>query len=422
METLRTTNHAIHNCSLILACTLVSLILVCCAGAIAWPQGDNGAISARARALHKKAIVFDTHVDTTQRLIVKGFDMSARHIDGHLDLPRMRDGGLDAVFFAIWTAGTHPGSEALKGALVQIDAVREAVSANPGELVLATTADGVRRAHKNGKIAILLGLEGGHMIADDLRVLRILESIGIRYLTLTHMVSTNWADSSGDKSAHRGLTDFGRQVILELNRLGMMVDISHASDKTFDDVLAVSKAPVIASHSSMRAIADHLRNLTDHMLRSLAAKGGVVQINYHTEYLSQALLDAERSMDLEFQEFESKIQKKCGDDELCSIDEWERFRMQLTAEGKLPEVPFDKIIEHIDHAVKVAGIDHVGLGSDFDGAWMPKGMEDVSKLQQITEALLRKGYSDDAITKILGGNILRVMEDVERVAKGLRTR
>jgi membrane dipeptidase len=202
----------------------------------------------------------------------------------------------------------------------------------------------------------------------------------------------------------------------------MMVDISHASDKTFDDVLEVSKAPVIASHSSMRAIADHPRNLTDDMLRSLAAKGGVVQINYHTEYLSQALLDAERSMDVVFQEFESKIQKKCGDDELCNIDEWERFRMQFTAEGKLPEVSWDRIIEHIDHAVTVAGIDHVGIGSDFDGAWMPKGMEDVSKLPQITDALLRKGYSDDAIAKILGGNILRVLEDVERVAKGLRTR
>jgi membrane dipeptidase len=298
--------------------------------------------------------------------------------------------------------------------------LREAVRARPGDLVLATTADEVRRAHKGGKIAILLGVEGGHMMADDLGVLRILASLGMRYLTLTHTNSTKWADSSGEKNANSGLTDFGRQVIAELNRLGVMVDISHVSDKTFDDVLAISKAPVIASHSSMRAIANHPRNLTDDMLLRLAAKGGVVQINFHTEYLSQALLDAERPLDSVFQQFERQLQKKCGDDELCCIDESERFRIKLTAEGKLPEVSWDKIIEHIDHAVKVAGIDHVGLGSDFDGAWMPKGMEDVSKLPQITEALIRKGYSDKAIMKILGGNILRIMARVEQVGQDLR--
>jgi membrane dipeptidase len=248
------------------------LVLAFLASGVASPQGNDGALSAHARSLHKKAIVIDTHVDTTQRLIVKGFNLSSRHAEGHLDLPRMREGGLGAVFFAIWTTGTRPAPEALKSALAQLDAVRETIRANPKDLVFATTADEVRRAHKNGEIAILLDLEGGHMIAEDLGVLRIFASLGIRCFTLTHMVSTNWAGSSGDTNASRGLSDFGRQVIAEANHLGVMVDVSHVSDRTFDDVLAVSQAPVIASHSSMRTIAGHPRNLTDDMLRRLAAK------------------------------------------------------------------------------------------------------------------------------------------------------
>jgi membrane dipeptidase len=413
--------HVLQTSAFTLAAASAAIVLVCCVWVmVASSGGEEVAVSTRARALHKSAIVVDTHADTTLRLITSGFDLSTRNTEGHLDVPRMRDGGLDAVFFSIWTKGTRPGPEALKGALVQIDAVREAVRAGRGDLVLATTAGEVRRAHAGGKIAILLGVEGGHMIADNLGVLHILASLGMRYLTLTHSYNTGWADSSGDKPAHSGLTDFGRKVVAELNRLGVMVDISHVSDKTFDDVLAISRAPVIASHSSMRAIADHPRNLTDDMLRRLAAQGGVVQINYHTEFLSQPLLDAERPMAKAIEEFERQIQTKCGDDELCGIVEWERFRTQLTAEGKLPEVSWEKIVEHIDHAVRIAGADHVGLGSDFDGAWMPRGMEDASKLPQITEALLRKGYSDADVLKILGGNVLRVMERVEQVARTLR--
>jgi acyl-homoserine-lactone acylase len=379
--------------------------------------GDDLTVSPRARTLHQGAIVVDTHADTTQRL--PGFDLSARHADGHLDIPRMRQGGLDAVFFSIWTTGTRPGAEALEHAIVQIDAVREAVRSRPRDLVLATTAGEIRRAHADGRIAVLLGVEGGHMIADDLGVLRILASLGMRYLTLTHTKNTSWADSSGDKPAHGGLTVFGRKVVAELNRQGVMIDISHVSDKTFDDVLEISLAPVIASHSSMRAIANHPRNMTDDMLRRLASQGGVVQINYHTEFLSQPLLDAERALGKAFEELDRQVQAKCGEDELCGIAEWERLQAQLTAEGKLPKVSWEQIIEHIDHAVKVAGADHVGLGSDFDGAWMPRGMEDASKLPQITEALLRSGYSDEDVRKILGGNLLRVTEQVERAARDL---
>ena len=226
-------------------------------------------VSARAKQVHDRAIVIDTHDDTTQRLIhEKGFNIAARNKDGNIDIPRMRDGGLDALFFSIWMAGDVTGPTAVKQALDQIDAVREAVRTHPNDLVLATTAAEIRRAVADKKIAALMGMEGGHMIDSDLGLLRIYAALGVRYLTLTHSINTPWADSSGDKPAHDGLTPFGKDVVRELNRLGMMVDISHVADKTFFDALEVTKAPVIASDSSARAIANAPRNMTDDMLRA----------------------------------------------------------------------------------------------------------------------------------------------------------
>lgn len=280
--------------SVIARSMVVPVLLATCVPALGGsPRGDRQASSSHGRALHQRAIVIDTHVDTTQRLLVPGFDLLTRHVDGHLDVPRMRQGGLDAVFFSIWTQGTRPGPDALKSGLVQIDAVRQVVQSSPRDLVLATTAGEIRRAHAEGRIAMLLGVEGGHMIADELGVLRVLASLGVRYLTLTHATNTTWADSSSDKPRHGGLTVFGRKVVAEANRLGVMIDISHVSDETFKDVLKTSRAPVIASHSSMRALAKHPRNISDDMLGRLASLGGVVQINFHTEFLSQPLLDAE---------------------------------------------------------------------------------------------------------------------------------
>jgi len=264
------------------------------------------------------------------------------------------------------------------------------------------------------KIAVLMGMEGGHMIDNDLGLLRLYATLGVRYLTLTHSLNTTWADSSGDKPTHDGLTPFGKDVVRELNRLGIMVDISHVADKTFFDALEVTKAPVIASHSSCRAISNAPRNMTDDMLRALSKNGGVVMINYNAGFLSEEYRAAKRSPELN-----ARIQtvtKQCGENEACSIRESERINQEAMTKGDLPKVTWEKIIEHIDHAVKVAGIDHVGLGSDFDGAVMPLGMEDVSMLPRITDALLKKGYSEKDIQKILGGNILRVMEDVERIA------
>jgi membrane dipeptidase len=397
-------------------------VSLCWAFAIAVPlvavtSSEQFPISQKARDLHFKSIVVDTHDDTTQRLLDPKFDLGARHTDGDIDIPRMREGGLGAIFFSIWIPGTITGQPAVDRALTQIKLVREQVPLHPNDLVLATTAEEVRRAHASAKIAVLMGVEGGHMINSDLAVLRNFASLGVRYMTLTHTVNDEWADSSTDKPAHNGLTDFGKQVIREMNRLGMMVDISHVADKTFYDVLAVTSAPVIASHSSCRALCDAPRNMTDQMIKDLAANGGVIQINYHVGFLSQEFRNASQANPEIGKGIEAEVKKRCGDDLGCQLLEDEKLTREAVAQGKLPRVEWTKIIDQIDHAVKLVGADHVGLGSDFDGANMPYGMEDASHLPQITDALLKKGYSESDVEKILGGNTLRVMEQVEAVSK-----
>jgi membrane dipeptidase len=397
--------------------------LVCCA-ALALPtlvlsqssrSGQADGVSPRAKQVHDRAIVVDTHADTTQRLFFeKTFDIAARNKNGNIDIPRMREGGLDAVFFSIWVPSDVTGPPAVKRAFDLIDAAREAARLHPNDLTLATTAAEVRSAVKAGRIAALMGMEGGHMIDDDMRLLRIYAALGVRYMTLTHFKNNNWADSSTDQPAHNGLTAFGKDVVREMNRLGMMVDISHVADKTFYDVLALTTAPVIASHSSSRVIANHPRNMTDDMLRALAKNGGVVMINYHAAFLSEEFRVASEKKSGNVVASMAAMSKKCGGNEACTTLEGERIDHEAMQSGTLPKVGWEKIIEHIDHAVKVAGADHVGLGSDFDGATMPLGMEDASKLPKITDALLKKGYSEAEVEKILGGNILRVMEQVER--------
>src|SRR5256884_6963285 len=376
-------------------------------------------VSEKAKKLTHSAIVVDTHDDTTQRLLDPKFDLGVRHSDGSIDIPRMKEGGLDGIFFSIWVSGKVTGPEAVKRATAQIDAVREQVRKHPNDMVLATTAAEVRAAKKQGKIAALMGVEGGHMINSDLGVLRTYASLGVRYMTLTHSGNDEWADSSTDKAVHNGLTDFGKEVVREMNRLGIMVDISHVSDKTFYDTLETSKAPLFASHSSCRAICDAPRNMTDQMMMDLAAKGGVVQINYHVGFLSQEFRDAEKANPELNKAISAEVMRRCGDNEGCQLIEGDRITREYVEQGKLPRVEFSKIIEHIEHAVRVAGIDHVGLGSDFDGANMPYGMEDATKLPKLTEALLQKGYSEGDVRKILGENTLRVMTEVERISREL---
>ncbi len=375
-------------------------------------------ISPRARALHFRSLVIDTHDDTTQRLLDLKFDIGVRHSDGHVDIPRMREGGLGGIFFSIWIPGTVTGPEAVQRALDQINAVRQMVATHPKDLALATTADEVRHAHAEGKIAVLMGIEGGHMINDDLANIDNFAGLGVRYMTLTHFINTDWADSSTDKPVHNGLTDFGKQVVREMNRAGMMVDISHVADKTFYDALDVSQAPLIASHSSCRALCNAPRDMTDDMIKALAAKGGVIQINYHVGFISQQFRDAENANPELDKEIEAETKKRCAEnDEACSTVEGEKVLREYVAQGKLPRVDWTLIIDHIDHAVKLVGADHVGLGSDFDGANMPYGMDDVSHLPQITDALLKKGYSEDDIQKILGGNTLRVLQAAQTTAQ-----
>jgi len=357
------------------------------------PKKAAESSAARAARIHKEAIVVDTHIDTTMMLGREGWDFMVRHqpVKGedsnHVDLPRAREGGLDAAFFSIYMPGTITGPDAVKRSLLLIDHVRSLAEQHPNEIVLATTAAEVRAAHKAGKFAALMGMEGGHMIDDSLAVLRDYQRLGVRYLTLSHSVNTNWSDSSGDTPKHNGLTDFGKDVVRELNRLGMLVDISHVSDKTFWDALETSKAPLVASHSSLRSISGHPRNMTDDMIRALGGKGGVIMINYSRSFLSDELYQA---------------------------------GLKNVPPAQRPTVSWEKIVEHIDHAAKLVGATHVGLGSDFDGTTVPDGMDDVSMLPKITAALLDKGYSEQDVKNILGENILRLLEKVDAVGKEIR--
>jgi membrane dipeptidase len=374
------------------------------------------ALAARARALHFSSIVVDTHVDTTQRLLDPRFNLAVRDVRGSVDIPRLREGGVSAIFFASWIPSRVTGPTAVHRATQQIAAVRSQIEKHPKDLTLATTAEEIRAAHQAKKIAILLGIEGGQMINSDLHALQKFAALGVRYMTLTHSGNVEWADSSGDIAKHNGLTSFGKEVVHEMNRLGMMVDVSHVSDKTFHDVLAVSRAPLIASHSSCRALCDAPRNMSDEMIKALAGKGGVIQINFHVAFLSQKFRDAERRNPQINKTIEQEVANICHGDEACELLEGDRLTRQYVEQGELPRVDWREIIEHIDHAVKLVGVDHVGIGSDFDGANMPYGMENAAQLPKITEALLAKGYSEGDVQKILGENTLRLMTDVARVS------
>jgi len=393
-------------------------LFLLCSLWIAPANGDE--IAERARRLHFSSIVLDTHDDTTQRFFSKDYDLAKRNPDGSVDIPRMKEGGMNAIFFSIWIDGRIMGPPAIQKALDQIDAVHENVRRNSKDMMFCRTADDVRRAHAQGKIAALMGVEGGHMLGNDIRMVRIFGDLGVRYITLSHFYNDEWADSSTDKPAHNGLTDYGKDIVREMNRQGIMVDISHVSDKTFYDALSVSKAPLIASHSSCRALCNHVRDMSDDMIKALAAKGGVIQINYEMSFIDQAYKDASDKLSGGVVRIFDQVKKECGDDEACIGKRMTEIQQKAVAEGKLPHVSWERIIDHIDHVVKLVGADHVGLGSDFDGASMPEGMEDASKLPKITESLMRDGYSDDDIRKILGGNMLRVMEQNEKVSRELQ--
>jgi membrane dipeptidase len=313
------------------------------------------------------------------------------------------------------------GGAATKRAQDLLDAAVRQVEVHGSDLALCASPSEIRAARAAKKIAVLLGVEGGHAINNDLAILREFYARGVRYMTLTHDAATEWADSSNAPVRHNGLTDFGREVIGEMNRLGMMVDVSHVSDATFYDVLETSRTPVIASHSCCRALCDAPRNLDDSMIRRLAAAGGVVHIAFHASFLSQEYATVYRSLSAETTARKQEVKQKFGENEARVLMEGQRWSDGAIRAGKLPQVNWEKIVDHVDHVARVAGAEHVGIGSDFDGAFMPEGMEDASKLPRITEGLLKRGYGEADMQKILGENTMRVMAEVEQTGTELNT-
>lgn len=344
----------------------------------------------QVRQVHQSAVLIDAHNDVTSGTL-RGLDIGQARKSGHTDLPRLRQGGVGAVFFAAYVAASFDKkNQSTHRVLEMIDTIRhDIVDRYPKDLALALTADDIERIRRDGKIAALIGIEGGHAIEDSLRILRACYLLGARYMTLTHSNSNSWADSSGSRPRHGGLTAFGREVVAEMNRLGMLVDISHVADTTFWQVLETSRAPVIASHSSCRALSPIARNMTDHMIRALARQGGVIAINFGCEFLSP---------------------------ESAAASPY--FTPSVKEKKAVPRATLADAVAHIDHVVRLAGVDAVGIGSDFDGVeCTPIGLDDVSKFPNLTRALLEKGYTAEEIRKIYGGNLLRVMREAERVAR-----
>jgi membrane dipeptidase len=391
---------------------------------------SDAAISPKARALHDSALIVDTHADTPQRFLDENFDIGSTDPKdvGHISLDKIRRGNLGAEFFSIWVDPETNEGHFARHTFDLIDSVYEQAARHPDRMVMAFSVADIERAHKEHKLAALMGIEGGHSIENDMHLLRDYYRLGVRYMTLSWSNTNEWADSSGDINDpkvqhHNGLTDFGKQVVLEMNRLGMMVDISHVADKTFWDTIATTKAPVIASHSSARALTNAPRNMTDDMLRAVAKNGGVIQVNFFSGFLDE---DYRKALEAQSKDQAAAIQKYIDSlkAEGKPVNYIEVNRIQREWMAKIPRPPFKALIDHIDHIAKVAGIDHVGLGSDFDGVSgaTPAGMDSAADLPKITQALLDRGYRADDIRKILGGNILRVFRQVEIVSREMQAR
>lgn len=383
------------------------------AAAAADPGSPADTTSDEARRIHREAIVVDGHNDLPWRIRQQAaldatrMGIGTGRADGHTDIPRLREGGVDVQFWAAYVEADYIGAGATAVALEQIDLIKRLAAAYPADLEMAYSTADIERIVAEGKIASLIGIEGGHAISNSLPVLRELYRAGARYMTLTHSKTLAWADAAGDTAAHGGLTAFGREVVREMNRLGMLVDLSHVTAEAMRDALATAEAPVIFSHSSARAIADHPRNVPDDVLRLVAENGGVVMVNFFSGFIVPE--SALRIQEI-FQE-QQRLREEHPDDEA--------FREAFTAWMFENIVPGDVglVADHIEHIIRVAGIDHVGLGSDFDGiSVVPRGLEDVSKFPEITAVLLQRGYTEADVGKILGGNLLRVFRETEEAA------
>ena len=410
------------------SCALLGLLLTCFC---LFAQTDITKISPEARRIHDSAIVIDTHADTPQRFIDEHFDIGTvtPTSQGNVDLQKARQGNLGAEFFSIWVDPQTSAGHYTQRALDLIDSVYQQAARHPDQMVMAFSAEDIVRARSgpHKRLAALMGVEGGHAIEGDIRVLRDFYRLGARYMTLTWSNTNELGDSSGDINDpkvqhHNGLTSFGKEVVLEMNRLGMMVDISHVADKTFWDAIAVTKAPVIASHSSARALVNAPRDMTDDMLRAVAKNGGVVDVNFYSAFDDENFRKQEaaqhKQVEAATQQYIAR-QKAAG--KPVSYMEVDHIQREYLA--KIPRPPLKSLIDQIDHIAKVAGIDHVGLGSDFDGVSgaLPQGIDSVADLPKITQALLDRGYKPEDIKKILGGNLLRVFRQVEQVSKQMQS-
>jgi membrane dipeptidase len=371
----------------------------------------------KAREIHRKAIVIDTHNDVTTPMTNDNYDLGGPPPEPYrTSIERMKQGGLTAEFFSLYVKPHYVAKGgAARRTLDMIDSVYRAVERHPNDLMLATSASDIRRAKKQNKIAALMGIEGGHAIENSLATLREFHRLGVRYMTLTWNNTNDWADAGRGEKKHHGLSDFGKEVVREMNRLGMLVDVSHVSDDTMSDALVVSKAPIIASHSSARALSNVPRNIPDDLLRRIAKNGGVVQVNFYSVFVDAATVSPQsEARDRRLKAQQDALNEKYKDDPERLAEESDK----LEAANPLPPLPISKLIDHIDHIVKVAGIDHVGIGADFDGANdMPEGARDVSMLPNITYELLKRGYTEKDIRKVLGENLLRVFAEAERVAR-----
>ena len=393
------------------------------------PAGADARIWQRALQIQRRAIVIDTHNDITTAMYDEDADLGTSlagqfHTDGdifspgftpyHTDLKRMKAGGLTAEFFSIYVSGDYAkaGGSASR-ALNQIDSVYRAAEKYPETLTMAYSSDDIRLAKKQGKIAALMGIEGGHAIENSLAALREFYRLGVRYITLTHNNTNDWADSSRDKPVHNGLTDFGKEVVKEVNRLGMLIDVSHVSDKTMSDVLDASTAPVIASHSSARHFSDNPRNVSDELIRKIARHGGVIQVNFYPAFLDQRNWDEDKARDLKLKPELDALTEQYKNDPR-SLSEAKR---KLYNANPIYNPPYTRIVDHIDYIKNLVGIDYVGLGSDFDGVpGLPEGMNGIEDLPLLTYEMLRRGYSETEIRKVLGENLLRVFAGAEKVA------
>ena len=384
-------------------------------------SANSQSVSANAAdplSVHRRAISIDMHADTAQRMVDEQLDINRRLPDGHLDAPRMKEGGLDAQFFSIWVEPQlygGGGPRAIERADAQIAAVRALAEKHPETWQLATTAADIRRINAEGKLSALMGLEGGYAIDERLEMVERYYRMGVRYMSPAWSVSTSWAGSSGDEAGKtRGLNEFGQRVVREMNRLGMMVDVSHVSDKTFWDIINTSSRPVIATHSGARSIAHVARNLDDDMLRALAKTGGVCSVLFYPEFLEPGWSEEKKRVDAQI----APLVQQANDAEAGgpALRKMARDRVRIREYARrLPPVSVARVVDHIDYIVKLVGIDHVGIGSDFDGIQAtPTDLATVADLPNLTVELMRRGYTEADIDKILGGNMLRVMEAVEK--------